>query len=128
MNKRKVTGKMLGELETEIMEIIWNQKGVISVKHVAEILGKKRKIAYTTAMTIMTRLVEKGVLVRHLNGSSYLYKPRITKEQFVAKTVHGIFSTAISTLGDSVLSHFIKEIQKINPKKRQELLKTLGED
>ncbi len=128
MSKKQITGKMLGELETEIMEIIWHQKGVVSVKNVAEVLGRKRKIAYTTVMTIMTRLVSKGVLVRHLNGSSYLYKPNITKEQFIAKAVHGIFSTAVSTLGDGVLSHFIKEIQRISPKKRQELLRTLGED
>lgn len=128
MNKKQTTGKVLGELETEVMEIIWRQKDTISVKDVTEILEKKRKIAYTTTMTIMTRLVEKGVLIRHLNGSSYLYKPKVTKEQFIAKAVHGIFSTAVSTLGDGVLSHFIKEIQKISPKKRQELLKTLGED
>jgi len=128
MNKKQATGKMLGELETEIMEIIWHQKDVISVKDVAEVLARKRKIAYTTVMTIMTRLVNKSVLVRHLNGSSYLYKPKLTKEQFIAKAVHGIFSTAVSTLGDGVLSHFIKEIQRISPKKRQELLRTLGED
>lgn len=126
MNKKRVTGKVLGELESKIMEIIWQQKkDVISVKDVAEILKKRRKIAYTTVMTIMTRLVEKNILVRHLSGSSYLYKPKVTKEQFIAKAVHGIFSTAVSTLGAEVLTHFIKEIEKINPKKRKQLLKML---
>lgn len=128
MNKKRVTGKVLGELESEIMKIIWHQKGPVSVKDVIEILSKRRQIAYTTVMTIMTRLVEKGVLVRHFNGPSYLYKPKVTREQFIAKAVHGIFSSAVSILGEEVLTHFVKEIQKINPKKRQQLLKILGED
>lgn len=128
MNKKQVTGKVLGELESAIMKIIWVQKSPISVKEVTEILEKRRKIAYTTVMTIMARLVNKGVLVRHLNGQSYLYKPRVSKEQFIAKAVHGIFSSAASTLGEEVFAHFVKEIQKINPKKRQQLLKILGDD
>ena len=126
MNKKQVTGKVLGELESEIMEIIWHQKDAVSVKDITEVLGKKRQIAYTTVMTIMVRLVNKGVLVRHLSGTSYLYKPKVSKKQFIAKAVHGIFSSAVSTLGEEVLAHFIKEVQKINPKKRQELLKILG--
>lgn len=127
INKKRVTGKVLGELESEIMEIIWGQKDAVSVKVVIEILSKKRQIAYTTVMTIMTRLANKGILVRHLSGTSYLYKPKVTKEQFVARAAHTIFSSAVSTLGDEVLAHFIKEIQKISPKKRQELLKILSE-
>lgn len=127
MNKKRVTGKVLGELESEIMEIIWRQKDAVAVKDITEILSKKRQIAYTTVMTIMTRLANKGVLIRHLSGPSYLYKPKVTKEQFIARAVHGIFSSAVSTLGEEVLAHFVKEIQKISPKKRQELLKILGE-
>jgi len=128
MNKKQVTGKVLGELESEIMKIIWRRKDATSVKDMAGILGKRRQIAYTTVMTIMARLVNKGVLIRHLSGPSYLYEPKVTKDQFMARTVHGIFSSAVSTLGEEVLTHFIKEIQKIDPKKRQQLLKVLGED
>lgn len=128
MNKKRVTGKVLGELESEIMEIIWHRKGANSVKDVTEVLSKRRQIAYTTVMTIMARLANKGVLIKHLSGTSYLYKPKVSKEQFMAKAVHGIFSLAVSSLGEEVLAHFIKEIQKINPKKRQQLLKILGED
>ncbi|HBY09968.1 TPA: CopY family transcriptional regulator [candidate division WWE3 bacterium] len=128
MSKKVVTGKVLGNLESEIMEIIWSQRGDASVKCVAEILSKKRQIAYTTVMTVMARLANKGVLVRHMSGASYLYKPKVTKDQFIAKAAHSIFSSAVSSLGDEVLAHFIKEIQRINPKKRQELLKILSED
>lgn len=79
-------------------------------------------------MTIMARLTEKGVLERSLNGTSYLYKPKISKEQFAAKTVRGIFSSSVSVLGQEALAHFIKEVQKISPKKRKQLLKLLDKN
>ncbi len=128
MKRKQITGKVLGELESEIMEIIWSGKDALAVKDITEILNKKRQIAYTTVMTIMGRLANKGLLVRHLQGTSYLYKPKFSREQFVAKAVHNIFSSTVSTLGEEVLTHFIKEIQKNSPKKRQELLKILGDD
>ena len=126
MNKIQVTGKTLGTLESDVMEVVWQSLEPVSVKDVYGVLHKKRQIAYTTVMTIMLRLVEKGVLTRNLEGQRYLYQPKLARKQFIANAVHGIFSTAVSTLGDEALTHFIKEIQKINPKKRRELLKILN--
>lgn len=121
-------GRILGELEKDIMEIIWQSNRPISVREVRVELSKKRKIAYTTVMTIMGRLVEKGVLSRRLKGSSYLYHPRLSQEKFIAKAAHRIFSTAVSNLGEGVASYFLKEIQKLGPKKRQELLEILSKE
>lgn len=128
MKTGKNVGKVLGELETEIMEIIWKAENSVSVSHVVEVLNKKRKSAYTTVMTIMGRLVDKGVLTRKLHGTSYLYQPKVNREKFVASSVHNIFTTAVSTLGQEVVLHFAKEIQKMSPKKRQELLTMLDKD
>lgn len=126
MKSKQITGKVLGKLESEIMEIIWHKKKSVSVKSIAEVINKKRKIAYTTVMTIMCRLADKGILKRHLDGQCYLYKPRLTREQFTARAVHAIFSATVSNLGQEVFVHFVKEIQKISPNKRQELLKILN--
>lgn len=120
-------GKLLGELETEIMEIIWHNKKPIPVKEVTQLLQRKRKIAYTTVMTVMGRLVTKGILNRSLDGSTYLYKPKINRDKFIAASVHKILYTAVASLGEEVLAHFVKEIQKLSSKKRKELLKILEE-
>ncbi len=125
MGKDRNLTRMLGELETEIMEIVWLSKNPVSVRSVAEILQGKRPIAYTTVMTIMGRLVDKGVLVRKLNRLSYLYRSKVSRENFTAKSVHNIFTTAVSTLGQEAVTHFLKEVQKVNPKKRYKLLKIL---
>ncbi len=120
------SGKVLGNLESEVMDIVWQSHSPISVREVTESLQTKRSIAYTTIMTIMGRLVEKGLLSRRLYGTSYLYQPRLSREKFMAKAVHNIFTTAVSSLGEEVATYFAKEIQRLNPKKRKELLKILN--
>lgn len=125
MSISKNISKVLGELETEIMEIIWDAQRPLSVAEVVKVISKKRKIAYTTVMTIMGRLVDKGVLIRKLEGRNYLYQQKVTKEKFVARAVHNIFTSTISTLGQEAVTYFVKEIQKMSPKKRSDLLKML---
>lgn len=118
--------KSLSSLEQEVMNIVWGLKKC-SVRDVLEKLNKNKQLAYTTVMTIMTRLIDKGVLIRKHAGSRYLYEPKISREKFVAKSVHNIFSTTISALGQEAVTYFVKEIQMLKPKKRQKLLQMLNE-
>lgn len=107
------------------MEIVWNKQAPISVRNVTSHLQGKREIAYTTVMTVMGRLFQKGLLARYLSGLSYFYEPKLTKQAFLAACAHRIFKTAISTLGEEIVVHFVKELKKINPDKQKELLKLL---
>lgn len=118
-------GRALGKLENEVMKIIWQSELPLSVRDVMTFLQKKRTIAYTTVMTVMGRLTEKGVLSRKLYGSSYLYEPKVNREKFVSSYVHNMFKTAVSTLGQEAVTHFIKEIQKLSPERRNKLIKML---
>lgn len=126
MKDKRNAVKILGELETEVMEIIWSFEKPVSVLEVVKVLSKKRSIAYTTVMTIMVRLVEKGILTRKLAETSFLYQPKLSQEKFVAKSVHNIFNSAISNLGQEAVTHFAKELEKVSPKKRNKLLKILN--
>src|SRR3989344_473817 len=80
----------LGPLEQEIMGCLWKEKNV-SVSDVHKCLQKKRKIAYTTIMTIMTRLTEKGFLTRKMKGKAYVYSPKKTKEQTAKGVIKSTF-------------------------------------
>lgn len=125
-------GKLLGELETEIMEIIWlneqsssTKKKPISVKEVTELLQKKRKIAYTTVMTVMGRLTEKCLLKRMESGKAYLYQATYSKDKFLTKVSRQIIKNFVASFGESAVANFTQEIAKISPEKRQELIKLL---
>jgi len=66
--------KVLGPLETEIMQTIWQDERS-TVKKVHRKLSQQRDIAYTTVMTTMSRLAEKGVLNRHREGLAVAIAP-----------------------------------------------------
>ncbi len=67
MKSERKFGKALGDLETEIMNVIWKSKGSISVKEVALKIREDRQVAYTMVMTVMERIKDKGLLSRELN-------------------------------------------------------------
>src|ERR1700747_2870269 len=72
----------LHELEAEIMEEVWRQ-GETTVKLVMEALNRRAKPprAYTTYMTVMRRLDDKGLLDRRRTGRQDTYAPTLTREQ-----------------------------------------------
>ncbi len=133
INRYKVSEKglkqVLGELEVEIMEIVWRRRRA-SVRDVLLDLEKDRDIAYTTVMTVMARLNKKRVLERYKEGQAFIYSPAITKEELREGTVKEVLKSLISNSSDMAMVHFVDEIAK-DPeslKQLQELIsRRLGE-
>ena len=79
--------KFLGDLECEIMEIVWklsSSNPTVTVREVYDALRKKREIAYTTVMTTMVRLSEKGLLkIVDKAGLANCYVPEADRETFI---------------------------------------------
>ncbi len=76
---REVVGAALGKLERAVMELSW-RRGEICVRDVH--LAFDRRIAYTTLMTTLQRLHQKGVLDRRKQGRAYYYAPRFSSAEF----------------------------------------------
>jgi len=72
----------LGPTESRVMELVWS-KGPLTVKKTLFFLGEDANPAYTTIMTIMTRLAEKGLLSRQKEGRFFVYSPAVTRETFL---------------------------------------------
>jgi predicted transcriptional regulator len=91
---------VLGDLEAELMEVIWREpEGTwCTVRDVYETLRDERRIAYTTVMNTMTRLAKKGVLESRREDMAYLYRPRQSREAFI----HGVVGHVLERL----LLHF----------------------
>lgn len=70
----------LGHLEQDIMDILWNECPCC-VRTVHERLKTDREIAYTTVMTVMSRLVEKGVLCRERTGKKHVYTACLSRKE-----------------------------------------------
>lgn len=115
----------LGELEAEVMETVWQQKES-TVRSVLLKLQKKKKIAYTTIMTIMNRLYAKGLLGRRAAESgAYVYLPRQTKEKFFARVSGNLITNLLKSYGDVAVAQFIDILNGDDFKQSEEWRKKL---
>lgn len=80
------TGFDLGPLEAEVMRLVW-ERGEVQVEDVHQALLSDREIAYTTVMTVMTRLTRKGFLTRQRHGRAYLYRAARRREEMAESTL-----------------------------------------
>jgi BlaI family penicillinase repressor len=101
--------QVLGDLEAEIMECMWGL-GSASVRDVHECLATRRDIAYTTVMTVMSRLVEKGLLARRQEGRAYIYAPTKSRDDFCTGVVRNVMTGLFGSLDRPVLAHFVENL------------------
>lgn len=81
--------KVLGDLEADIMELIWARPANegTTVRDIFEVLYEQRRIAYTTVMNTMTRLAKKKLLRTEKRDQAYIYYPNFTQDEFVSRFV-----------------------------------------
>lgn len=80
------SGFDLGPLEAEVMRLVW-EMGEVQVEEVHASLQREREIAYTTVMTVMSRLAAKGLLHRQKQGRAYLYRAARRREEVAGSTL-----------------------------------------
>jgi len=107
--------KLLGELELAIMRVAWSRASV-TVREVLVALTKKRPLAYTTVMTIMGRLADKGLLVAEKHGKTYHYRAACTREEFEAQAAGQVVHTLLTDFGGEIaLRQFVEKLADTNP-------------
>lgn len=85
---------MLTPLELDIMKAVWRNPPV-TVRDVQETIRPTRNLAYTTVMTIMDRLYQKGFLTRKLQSRTHYYEPVVAyvevRDQAVKTLINSFF-------------------------------------
>jgi predicted transcriptional regulator len=71
-NTHETTRRSLGELERQILEVLWSRE-VANADQVREALAPKRALKYSTIRTILRRLGEKGYVRFRVEGRTYVY-------------------------------------------------------
>jgi predicted transcriptional regulator len=115
---RKASGleKFLGELELAVMEMVWNRQPA-TVADVLAALNQAggRQLAYTTVMTIMSRLAEKGWLAAEKRGRAYWYQAVYSRQEAEAAAVGAVMRALLDDFGDVAVAQFIRELDNIDP-------------
>ncbi len=99
---------ILTEQELEIMKIVW-ELGTATVREVYEALRKRRKIAYTTVMTMMSILQQKKHLKRRLEDGAYVYEPRQPREQAINSMVREFVNRVFDGSAQPLLLHLVED-------------------
>ena len=79
----------LGELEADVLGVVW-EIGKATVQEVKDVLEPRRALAYTTVMTVMSRLAEKGILDRRKEGRAYYYTPAASQQKVAGSLLHSL--------------------------------------
>jgi predicted transcriptional regulator len=101
-----MTFASLGYLEADILAIVW-ELNKATVRDVYETLLQRRRIAYTTVMTVMGNLATKGLLVRDQTNTAYLYRPAIPRQEVIAAVTDSLIEGLCAGETATVLSHLL---------------------
>lgn len=105
--KRKTSGiNSLGELEVDIMGIVWSKENA-TVKDVFEIMYERRKLAYTTIMTVMNRLAVKGILAQDRSTVPYVYTPLVERDTMAQSMVDEVVDRLLEGSAGAVVSYLM---------------------
>ena len=112
----------LHELEAEVLGEVW-ERGEASVREVMEALNADadKERAYTTYMTIMTRLDGKGLLDRRREGKTDFYTPRHTRDQYADLRARAELDSIVDQFGELALAHIARQWARLDPQRRRAL-------
>jgi BlaI family transcriptional regulator, penicillinase repressor len=93
--------------ELEIMKLVW-QRGAATVRDVYEVLLERRKIAYTTVMTMMKILETKGYLKKRRQDRAFIYRPAHPKNQIIGGMIREFIDRVFNGSAEPLLVHLVK--------------------
>jgi predicted transcriptional regulator len=109
------------------MQEVWRQ-GETTVRLVMDALNRKAKPprAYTTYMTVMRRLNDKGLLDRRRTGRQDRYVPTLSSEEYEELRAGAEVRGLVDQFGDVALAHFAKSLSGLDPARRRQLRRLAG--
>jgi len=102
---RTLTGQ-----ELEVMKIVWRRE-TATVRDVYEDLLERRKIAYTTVMSALKTLEQKGYLRAKQQERAYLYEPTQPKSQVIRGMVREFVDRVFGGAARPLVVHLLEDEQ-----------------
>lgn len=113
------------ELELEILKVLWRD-GPLAVRPVRDALAETRDLAYTSVMTVMNIMVDKGYLRRVKKGGSYVYRPVVNHQSTALRMLQDVVQRAFDGSAGAAALHLL-EANALSADELQALRKLLEE-
>ena len=113
-----------GSLEAEVLAALWASQDGATPGEVHDSIGEG--LAYTTVMTILSRLWKKGLVERERRGRAYVYRPMVTEAELVAQRMR----TQLERIGDreAALSTFVGTLGKKDAQALRRIVQQLAQE
>ena len=107
MPRRLIAGRRVGDLESEILYVLWSARSWLSGREVLERLGDESR-AYTTVMTVLGRLVDKSLVERVEEGKGHRYRAAGDPDELTAQAIRSLLSATAHPR--VALAHFVEDL------------------
>ena len=99
--------------EAEIMRVIWDLQRPVTVRDVYENLLEKKRIAYTTVMSMMAKLARKGILIQDNSSTAYLYSPTFSDADVAESMLEGIIDKVLAGAAEPIFARLLGSQKKL---------------
>ncbi len=121
---RKRSGTLTPQ-ELEIMKIVW-KAGPSTVREVYEALHARRKVAYTTVLTMMRILEGKGYLTKDSEERAHVYRPSRAEQTVVRSMVRDFVDRVFNGSAQPLLLHLVRD-RRLSEEELEELTRLVRE-
>lgn len=119
----------LHALERKVMAAVWERDSATVREILAAVNARGAKqLAYTTIMTIMGRLYGKGILEREREGRTDVYRARYTRGEYREARARAEVDALVQEFGETALVHFTRQVQSLDPRRREQLRRMARRD
>ncbi|MGH2684560.1 MAG: BlaI/MecI/CopY family transcriptional regulator [Actinomycetota bacterium] len=112
--------RYLGELQAEVMAIFW-ERGSATVREVVDELNQRRRLAYTTVLTLVSRLWSRGLLEREREGRGFRYRPTKTRDEFLAELSDELIDRLFHDFGEIAVARVGERLEQLDAKRLERL-------
>ena len=118
--EKKGLKKFLGELEEKILNVLWEGKKLTG-REVFEKVSKEKKVAYTTVLTVLQRMVKKGLVDKKKKDEIYLYSATLDKEEFTKYIYERVLKGVLDFSESATIAFLIDILSDYDPKTLEQL-------
>lgn len=109
------------------MDILW-KRSPVTVREVVNEIGQERTLAYTTVLTIISRLHQKGLIKKTTKGGQHWCEPVVSRQDFLRQAWRSTFRQFFNRFGSEAITAFAQEFGDLEPEERQRLQRLLEQD
>jgi BlaI family transcriptional regulator, penicillinase repressor len=111
--------------ELEVLKVLWD-RGPSTVREVLEVLEGQRPRAYTSVMSLLNVMTDKGLVIRVPQGRAFVYRPKVERERTLRRMVGDLLGRAFEGSAHELVAHLLDQT-KPSAAELDEIRRTIAE-